>query len=210
MTAGFEASDDAGLEPMMRSRDWVGHALRRPMAAGPGERFEYDSGSSHLLSAVVQRATGEPAASFARRHLFERIGMTSVVWPADPGGISSGGTFLEMTARDAARFGLLYLERGRWGDRRIVSEDWVRESTRRQSWGRFWSGRYGYHWWLEDEEPPYVLPEGTFLAQGWGGQFIIVIPSRRLVAVFTGRLPSERASLPRRCMERFVLPALRR
>ncbi len=98
------------LEPGMEaSKDWVQFVLDRPMAAAPGSVFVYNSGGSHLLSAVIQKATGMSALDFAQKHLFAPLGITNVTWATDPQGINFGAANLAMSPRDMAKLGYLYL-----------------------------------------------------------------------------------------------------
>ena len=105
------------------------YALARPRAAEPGAVFNYNTGASQVLSAVVGLRGGMPAAEFARRELFDRIGIGRVEWPADPNGVSTGEYGIRMTMRHAARFGYLFLNNGAWDGRQVVSSGWVEELT---------------------------------------------------------------------------------
>jgi len=168
---------------MRRAENWVDFVLEQPMAAAPGSTFNYNSGGSHLLAAVLEQATGQSAFDFAREHLFEPLGMDSVNWPADPQGITRGDGDIEMTARDAARFGQLFLSGGRWQDRQVISREWVEQSTTVQSAGPGGrTGQHGYQWWVRS------FGDGnhdTFFALGAGGQHIFVVPELELVVVTT-------------------------
>ena len=166
---------------MRRAENWVDFVLAQPMAATPGSIFNYNSGGSHLLAAILEQAIGRPAFDFAREHLFEPLGMDSVNWPTDPQGIISGDGDITMTARDAARFGQLMLNGGAWQGRQIISREWVEQSTTVQSAGAGdRTGQHGYKWWVRP------VGEGnydTFFALGAGGQHIFVVPELELVVV---------------------------
>lgn len=193
------------FQPMIESPDWVDFVLARPMAADPGSVFNYNTGGSQVLSAVVGRATGMPAAEFTRHELFDRIGISQVEWPADPNGVSTGGYGIRMSARDAARFAYLYLNNGVWDGRQVVSRAWVEESTRQQSEGHPWFGRYGLHWWLRPLADPRAA--STFFAMGYGGQYLFVVPALDLVAVFFSWMPGGPSSQPMQWLEEFVIRA---
>lgn len=184
MTSGFRCiarPSEVTLEEMMASPDWVQFALDRPMAAEPGTRFVYDSPGMHLLSAILQEATGMTAMEYARENLFEPLGITDVHWVVDPQGIYRGSGALSLHPRDAAKLGLLFLYQGRWEEKEIISSDWIAEATTKQvETGLDYSEDYGYGWWISREELVF------FRADGSGGQRILVIPPMNLVLVTTG------------------------
>jgi len=177
---GFEAKE-ARLFEMRRSADWLQFMLDLPMVAEPGTRFAYCSGNPHVLTTILSQATGTNALAFARRELFEPLGIRDVAWPADPRGNTHGWGDLQMHPRDMARLGQLFLQRGRWGERQILSEAWVHAATRARVARTTNRDHYGYSWWVKGEELP-----GMFEAVGRGGQRINVWPAKDLVLVFTG------------------------
>jgi CubicO group peptidase (beta-lactamase class C family) len=184
----MQAGWDCGFEPkearlfeMRRSADWVQFMLDLPMVAEPGTRFAYCSGNLHVLSTILSQATGTNALAFARRELFEPLGIRDVAWPADPRGNTHGWGDLQMHPRDMARLGQLFLQRGRWGERQILSEAWVHTATRAHVARTTNRDHYGYSWWVKGEDYP-----GMFEAVGRGGQRINVWPARDIVLVFTG------------------------
>ena len=179
MTSGLESTSFSAYGNWVSSRDWVDWALRRPLSSHPGDRFSYSTGNTHLLSAVLTAATGESTLDFARRRLFGPLGIERLSWERDPRGIYLGGNNLSLRPRDMAKFGMLYLDRGLWGDRQLVPWEWVDDSTRpvvRSRWGSY----YGYLWWLR---PPDE--RGAFVASGFGGQYIYVSRAHDLVLVVT-------------------------
>ncbi len=184
MSSGLEWHEAApytedSLGRMVRSTDWVQFILDQPMAAEPGEVFAYNSGVSHLLSAILQQSTGKTAYAYAKEKLFEPMGFPAVPWRTDPQGRSIGGWGLELTTREMAAIGYLYLHQGRWEGQQLVPVDWVAESTTRHSSEE--SGRlgYGYQWWTLPELSPTA-----YSAIGRLVQYIIVIPEQDAVVVF--------------------------
>ena len=184
MTAGW----DCGLEPkeqrlfeMRRSADWLQFMLDLPMMADPGTRWAYCSGNCHVLSMLLSRVTGSNALAFGRQHLFGRLRIDDVAWPADRDGDSHGWGDLQLRPRDMAKIGQLMLQRGRWGEREVLSEAWVAASTSPQVKQPSNRDHYGYFWWVKGADFP-----GMFEAVGRGGQRITVWPARELVVVFTG------------------------
>ncbi|MCL2110511.1 beta-lactamase family protein [Microgenomates group bacterium] len=168
---------------LSQSENWVEFVLGQRMAAESGTVFNYTTGGSHLLGAVIQAAVGMKASEFGKEYLFEPLGMESVVWREDPQGITDGGNGISMTARDAAKLGQLYLNGGKWKDKQIISEEWVRASTKRQAAGSAGTGEYGYSWWLKS-----FGGYETYYAMGHGGQYILVIPELETVVVMTSRV----------------------
>ena len=184
---------------MMRSSDWVQFVLDRPMADQPGATFNYNSGSSHLLSAIVQKTTRQSTLAFAQEYLFKPLGITDLVWGTDASGLAVGGSDLRLTPRDMAKFGYLYLKGGVWEGRQIVPAEWVRASTTPHIRSTDAALDYGYQWWIQ--------PDGSFAAHGLGGQYIFVRPRQDLVVVFTSWLTGSDTEQPPALMDSFIVPA---
>jgi CubicO group peptidase (beta-lactamase class C family) len=156
--------------------------LERPMRAPPGDRFAYDGLSADLLSVALSRAIRRgarmDARQFARRRLFDPLGIRDYAWSAQAEGSPRGETDLFLTPRDMARIGLLMLRGGRWGDRRIVSQGFVAEATsRRNPGGPPLGAAYGYLWWVTKTRAGL----DAFFAAGSGGQLVYVVPALDLV-----------------------------
>lgn len=177
---------------LFESHDAAGFAAARPLAAPPGTRWAYTSGTTNLVSRALRERLGEAAyRRFPRDALFDRIGMRSAVFEADGSGTFVASSFLYATARDWARFGLLYAEDGRWAGERVLPPDWVEQAHTPVPGS---DGRYGAHFWIgagdtrhavEPAAPP-VAPD-AFHAAGHAGQFVTIVPSRRLVVVRLGQ-----------------------
>jgi hypothetical protein len=161
----------------------VQFTLDLPVAWEPGTHFVYCSPGMHLLSAILQQATGMTALEFARLNLFGPLGIRESAWPADLQGHNLGSGDLLLRPLDAAKLGFLWLHQGSWEDRQIVSQDWVTASVKRRMTEA--AGRpedYGYGWWISDPEEPFAF----FQAAGVGGQLIKVLPELDLLFVTTG------------------------
>ena len=222
MTAGFQwrtgsHNNEYYLDRLRRSRDWVAFVLNLPVRERSVGTFQYNSGVSHLLSAILTRSTGKCARDFAAENLFRPIGIeppAGVVrqrfdqedvfrnktggWPQDPRGNNTGGWGLFLKPKDLARFGYLYLRCGLWENRQIVPQEWVQESITPHT------PEYGYQWWLRDINGVFV-----YSAIGHGGQHIFCIPEKELVVVAASQLGNRwRDRWP--LLEKFVLPALAR
>jgi CubicO group peptidase (beta-lactamase class C family) len=177
MESGCFDKDEATLEAMRQSTDWVQAALDRRMVYPPGTHFCYDSPGMHLLSAILQEVTGMPELDYARQVLFEPLGIHTVIWETDPQGYSHGWGDLHLLPQDAAKLGYLWLHKGIWDGRQIVPPSWVSESIRAHSRLVGNEYGYGYGWWVSPVD---------FYALGRGGQFIRVVPSLNTVLVITG------------------------
>jgi CubicO group peptidase (beta-lactamase class C family) len=189
---------------MDRSPDQVRWVLDQPLVSAPGARFVYSSGLAITLGAIVEKATGMRADTFAARHLFATLGIASYEWYRYPNGIVQTGGGLMMRPRDMAKIGQLHVNRGLWQGQRIVCEEWIDEATRRQA-ADF---EYGYQWWLDRFDVGGVTYRG-YSARGRAGQFIFVLPELSLIAVFTSGNDNELWDQPLEMMTRHVLPALR-
>lgn len=166
--------------------DVAAFAADRALAAPPGERFNYSSGTSNIVSGIVARAVGPGPAyeAFLAERLFEPLGMASAQPRCDGAGTWVASSYLYATARDFARFGLLYLRGGVWDGRRLLPEGWVDEARCPRS-ADAEGNQYGSHWWVEGGH-------GGFRAAGHEGQSILVVPGLDLVLVRMGKTPAER------------------
>ena len=169
--------------------DMARFAADRPPAAPPGTRFNYSTGTSTIVSGVVARAVGpgDPYRRFLDGRLFGPLGMTTATAGFDDAGTWAAGSYVHASARDFARFGLLYLRDGVWEDRRILPEGWVDHARTPRSVDPDDGHLYGAHWWTRDE------PLGTFWAAGHDGQYVDVCPALDLVLVRMGRTGSDRS-----------------
>ena len=168
----------AGYGRQLNFGDTDGASLAsRALVNTPGTTFNYDSGSSDLLAAILERATGVSVAEYARTHLFGPMGIRDVRWPG-----SHGGSGLLLRPRELLAFGRLYLDHGAWNGRQLVPARWVRTSTRqhvRIARGRGVTDGYGYDWWIQTGRSPF------FAAHGYLGQALVVFPRLREVVVVT-------------------------
>jgi CubicO group peptidase (beta-lactamase class C family) len=180
MQSGLESTSSRNYGAWVRSSNWVSHALARPLLRPPGTEMDYSTGNSHLLSAIVQKASGKTTREFAQEFLAGPLGFTLSDWPRDPQGVYFGGNDMLMTPRQMVTFGELYLRDGLANGRRVVPAEWVRTSMIPRGRSRWNDREYGYGWWIRE-----LGGRPTFYAWGYGGQFIFVVPSVELVVVTT-------------------------
>jgi CubicO group peptidase (beta-lactamase class C family) len=161
---------------------WTRTFLAQPVPFKPGTHFLYNTSATYMLSAMVQKATGQTVLDFLRPRLFEPLGIEHPTWEASPQGISAGGYGLSIRTEDIARFGQLYLQKGRWQGKQLVPEWWVEEATARQTSNgsdpkRDWDQGYGYQFWR--------CRHGAFRGDGAFGQFCVVLPEQDAVVAIT-------------------------
>ena len=210
MQSGLETTSNRNYGRWVQSRNWVRHVLTRPMVDRPGGRMIYSTGSTHLLSAILTRATGMSTLEFGRRYLARPLGITLPAWLRDPQGIYFGGNEMTLTARAMLAVGDLYRRGGSIDGFEVVSREWIRESLRPRTVSRYSRRQYGYGWWMRS-----LAGHRTYYAWGYGGQFIFVIPSLDSVIVATSSPnPGQGRRHHRReldaLFERQLVPAIRR
>jgi CubicO group peptidase (beta-lactamase class C family) len=191
---------------MEAREDWIQYVLEQPMAFEPGKTWEYNSGATQLLSYLLKKATGQEADDFAKRHLFDPLGI-EYAWKRTPKGLADTEGGLYLRPRDLAKIGYLFLKDGVWEGQRILPEGWVRDSTARKVELPS-GGAYGYKWWIA-RRPEAGSPE-AYAASGYGGQLLIVVPAHQLLAVFTGWNIYDKPSLSPFVAKDRVLAAVRK
>jgi len=168
------------INMVVRESDQLAFAASRPAATEPGTTFVYSSGTSMLLSGVIRQATGMEARDYAEEKLWGPIGVDRVDMWTDAAGHTLTYCCVDMSSRDFARFGQLYLDDGAWGSEQVVPASWVAASV---AGSRAAPQTYGLQWWLDDAAG---VPGDMFAAIGHDGQYIYVIPSLDLVVVRNG------------------------
>ncbi|HLO29825.1 MAG TPA: serine hydrolase [Anaerolineales bacterium] len=210
MTPGLDC-DDSKVQPGLDSTiDWVQYFLDLPMASEPGEEWIYCSGAGHLLSAIIHNEIGTDTRTYANQNLFTPLGISQVAeqdWAHDPQRITNGMAGLYLTPRDLAKYGYLYLNRGKWAGQQQVSAQWVERSTREQAYignDEYVGGldrRFGYFW--------SIFPEQQYYGYlGRGGQELFVVPEENLVIVFTGALRVGKEGSLLNLINDFIVPSI--
>ncbi len=167
-------------------KDDVAHyAADKPLVSAPDGIWSYSSGTTNIVARILAKtlnAYGPDFEAFMRERLFEPLGMKSPVPKFDTAGTFIGSSFCFATARDFARFGLLYLRDGKWEGRQLLPEYWA-DYARIPTWQQpgVTDDRYGAHWWLDIAGP------GTFSANGHEGQFTVIVPELDMVMVRNGK-----------------------
>jgi CubicO group peptidase (beta-lactamase class C family) len=218
MRTGTDYHENGSDSPHYRlnvlATGWDKFYLDRPMIAAPGTAFRYDSGGVILLSAMLKNRTGMHAREYADRYLFKPLGIEKYFWVGNSEGHTHTGGGLNLTARDAAKLGQLYLNKGRWGDAQVVPEDWVGQSLKTHVdltvAGQPPSG-YGYLWWVWAPDPRGRGGQDIYAARGRGGQYVIVVPEHDMVVAMCGDAKTgPEAGKPIEVFYDRILPAVRR
>ena len=187
MRSGLESTSGENYGRWVSSRNWVQHAVDRPVVSKPGTSMEYSTGTSHLLSAIITRVAKTSTWQFAQTNLAKPLGISLATWTRDPQGIYLGGNEMLMTPRQMVEYGELYLNRGRAGERQVVPAEWVAESCRPRTRSRWDSSReYGYGWWIQD-----FGGHRSCFAWGYGGQYVFTVPELDAVVVVTSTTANE-------------------
>ncbi|MDQ1546662.1 MAG: hypothetical protein QOH69_1566 [Actinomycetota bacterium] len=183
MTTGHATESLTDDERLTESR-WAQHILAQPLDFEPGTHFQYNSGATYLLSAIVQSVTGMPMLEYLRPRLFGPLGIQNPTWLRSPQGVDAGGWGLSIRTEDIAKFGQLYLQRGQWSGASLIPSEWVAEATGRQvsngdpTEPDDWTQGYGYQFWR--------CRNGAYRGDGKLGQFCVVMPDQDAVLALTG------------------------
>ena len=189
MRSGLESTSNRNYGAWVQSRNWVQHALAKPLVAEPGTGMEYSTGNTHVLSAILTKATGASTWQFAQDSLAMPNGFTLPRWPQDPQGIYFGGNDMLLTPRQMLSFGELYLRHGRLSvkgsdpvtpPRQVVPRKWIEQSFVARGVSPISGNQYGYGWWMRE-----LAGHQAYFAWGFGGQYIILVPDLDLVVVTT-------------------------
>jgi CubicO group peptidase (beta-lactamase class C family) len=191
--------------------------LAQPLAASPGEVFNYNTGTTNLLGLILRKVSGKRLDAFAKETLFDPLGIEDWDWDYFAGFNPAAGSSLRLRPRDLAKIGQLVLERGKWHGRQIVSSSWIEVSTTpplslNDAAMRFFSPlgitSYGYLWWL-GRSPPEHLERDMIAGVGNGGQHVFILPSLDAVVVTTAGLYGDKAEglAAWTTLNEFVFPA---
>ena len=207
MRSGLQPTSFGNYGSWVTSSNWIRNALSRPMVDEPGGRMLYSTGSSHLLSAALTRATGMSTLSYARAKLAGPLGIELRAWQRDPQGIYFGGNDMYLTPRDMLKIGTLVLNRGQWKGKQVVPSSWIDSAFVPRTVSPFNGNSYGYGWWMRR-----AGDHSIHYAWGYGGQFIFVVPTLDLVVVMTSDAESTRDGGHNRelhrIMEEEIVPAI--
>lgn len=160
--------------------DWVKECINSHIVFEPGTKFDYNSMNTYLLSAIVRKKTGIGLLEYLSKRVFSYLGISDLTWETCPNGVEKGGWGLHLTMEDMAKIGILYMQKGRWNDKQLISEQYMNEAIDKhmETPTVFSQYGYGYQLWLCEEDR-------TFQLNGMFGQNVFVFPSRNTVVVTT-------------------------
>ncbi|CAG9606807.1 serine hydrolase domain-containing protein [Pseudoneobacillus rhizosphaerae] len=200
MTSGLKVNN------FQASKNWVKCILEQPSLHKPGSIFQYNSGDSHLLSAIIKNVSGMPTAVFAEKKLFSPLGVNKYLWVKDPQGIHGGGFSISLNLEDMMKIGTLLLNKGNYSSNQLISSNWIEQSASTYNHVETApSGIYGYGYQLWTFESFHTEnPMDYYYANGLFGQNIFVVPKLEMVAVTKSQLQNDNQSLPRQFFEEFL------
>ncbi|MGB7345131.1 MAG: serine hydrolase [Pirellulaceae bacterium] len=171
---------------------WAKAFLAQPVPHKPGTHFRYNTPATYMLSAIVQKVTGETVLEYLRPRLFQPLGIADPKWETSPQGISIGGYGLYLRTEDIAKFGQLYLQQGKWNGKQLLPESWVEQATSKQvsngsDPSKDWDQGYGFQFWR--------CRHGAYRGDGKDGQFCIVLPEQDAVIAITANTGNMQAEL---------------
>lgn len=183
MQSGLETTSFYNYGRWVISDNWIEFQLNQPMQEEPGGKMVYSTGTSHLLSVIITKATGMSTKAFADKYLFEPLNIRIGGWDLDPQGYYMGGNNVAMTPQDLLKIGQLMLSGGQWNGKQIVSENWIQDSFKTYTRSNFNPYNYGYMWWNREIDEYKV-----HFAWGFGGQYIFIIQELDAVVIMTSSL----------------------
>jgi CubicO group peptidase (beta-lactamase class C family) len=194
MNTGHQTEPAFWLETVtpdsLRGTTWVRRFLAHPVPFKPGTHFLYNTPATYMLSAAVQKRTGQTVLEYLRPRLFAPLGFENPVWDANPEGVTLGGYGLRARTEDIAKFGLLYLQKGMWNGRQLLPVGWADSATARQTSNGSnphsdWDQGYGYQFWRSRY--------GAYRGDGAFGQYMLVLPEQDAVVAITSGVPDMQA-----------------
>lgn len=204
-----------GQEPdptfqVVRSSNWVKTFLSTPLLHEPGSKFLYNSAATYMLSAIVQKVTGQKIIDYLTPRLFTPLGISGIDWEVDPNNINVGGWGLRLKTEDMAKFGQLFLQKGKWNGKQILPAAWVEEATTKKidqdpaapqsrKDSSDWLQGYCYQMWRSRNN--------SYRGDGAYGQFIIVLPEKDVVVAITAETPDMQGEFD--ILWQYLLPALK-
>ncbi|GEO20057.1 serine hydrolase domain-containing protein [Cyclobacterium qasimii] len=173
---------------IVRTEDWAKSFLAVPIVNEPGSQFVYNTVATYMLSAIVQKVSGQTLIDYLRPRLFQPLGIKGVDWEKSPQGINTGGYGLRVKTEDMAKLGQLFLQNGNWDGKQILPESWINEArnlkilqnpnaSREEKAKSDWLQGYGYQMWRSRHD--------SYRADGAYGQYILVLPKQEAVIIIT-------------------------
>jgi CubicO group peptidase (beta-lactamase class C family) len=196
MSSGH-SDDTLGPQIWQQPGNWVRTILTLPVPFEPGTHFVYNTGATFMLSAIIQKITGQNLLAYLEPRLLQPLGIEGATWESNPDGIAFGGFGMNARTEDIAKFGQLYLQKGVWDGQQILPESWIDQATRshidnadhssNSGLGNDWGVGYGYQFWR--------CRHGAYRGDGAFGQYCVVLPEQDAVIVMTAGMADMAAGL---------------
>ncbi|WP_280770955.1 serine hydrolase domain-containing protein [Salipaludibacillus daqingensis] len=199
MTSGV---DPTIWKQAIESPDSVEKILTSALPKDPRNQMVYNNADSHLLSAILEKATEMNPLTFAEKYLFRPLKMNNYSWDKDSFELPIGGYGLFLTAEDLMKYAVMMLQNGQWEGEQVVSESWTREASKQHVSTEKWKQSYGYHWWVS--ESVNHQPE-FYYAAGRGGKFIFICPEQQLAVTVTANLSTKDSLLPYQWFVKYII-----
>ena len=207
---GVSESQNDGMQ-MWWTDDVIGYVLQKPLETEPGKKFNYTNGVPTVTGEIIKNASNMEVGTFAEKYLFHPLGVSQYTWTSYPDGSIETDGGLALRSRDLARIGQLFLDKGVWRSERIISEQWIIESTKeRLRFGKANRWGYGYHW-MQKESRIGDRAVRSYFVPGDGNQILAVFPEFSMLVVFTaGNYGEDPKPIYYSLIEEFILPAVLR
>jgi len=180
MQAGLRSTSSGNYGAWVISDNWVEFALDQDFITDIGGQMVYSTGTSHLLSVIISKASEMSTKAFAEKYLFNQMGIKIGGWDKDPQGNYMGGNNLAMKPNDLLKIGQLILNNGLYEGKALISNNWIKDSFKTYTYSNYNPYGYGYQWWNQ-----VISGENVYFAWGSGGQYIFMIPALNSVVVVT-------------------------
>ena len=181
MSVGHSQDAIRLLEASPQGQSWAETFLSLSVVFEPGTQFMYNSGASYMLANIISNVTGQSAHEYLKTRLYEPLNISQATWTTNSEGVNMGASHLRITTEDIAKFGQLYLQKGKWEGKQLLSEHWVTQASQKQivtgENNHSWGYGYGYQFWMN--------PPGGFRADGAFGQYGMVFPDQDMVIAIT-------------------------
>jgi CubicO group peptidase (beta-lactamase class C family) len=192
MSSGFEWNEmlpyndpQNDLMKMNQSSNWLQYAISQPMADKPFTKFVYNSGCPMIVAGIIEKSTKMKLDEFAYRFLFEPLKINRYEWLKDSTGFCHAGGGLRLTPADMLKIGVLVMNKGKWGNKQIISESWIDRATDPYLPTSFDISTYGYFWWIRDMKNNAGKSTRVLSSEGAGGQKLYIFPEYKLIIAFT-------------------------
>lgn len=194
MSSGFEWEEMIPLDDpkndninMYRSNNWLKYALTRSMSREPFSEFKYNSGCPMIVAGIIEKSTKMKLGDFAEKYLFGPLGIEEYYWLKDSTGFCHAGGGLFLKPRDMLKIGTVVLNKGKWDNSQIVSENWIKRATQSYFRTSFDNSGYGYFWWVREMLNDEKKSKKVISAEGAGGQNLYIFDDNGMVVAFTER-----------------------